>query len=362
MVNLSSYKIGWNGRRIGGVQRAMRLAPTALCLCLAAQAESRLLVHNERGELLREAPVVFRNGGAALVSREALYGAASAAILDGQGGFHRVLWITSDDPDLGVLEIWAGAQLPAGPASSTDEKPAVLRFGDHDAHLTLVKEMGSTGIVGHLDCQHPVPVSGPLLDGSGMLSGWHVVRLIDGRQMSFAIPVRRIEMASRSVLISVEDWGRRHSAEREEPYYRALGHFWSNDFDGASFYFRKAIELDNTNARAWLHLGFAEGKQGRVREKLACLRRAIELEPKLDTAHYHLGLQLLLNGDHEGAESELDELSRLESPYGPRLETLIRTVHVDRLERDPKRKHPARPNHIKQGLASRLSAGMQPRL
>ncbi len=129
-------------------------------------------------------------------------------------------------------------------------------------------------------------------------------------------------------------------AKREAHYQRALGHFWAEDFDGALFYFRQAAEQDSSNARAWLHIGFAEGKQGRTREKVACLRRAIELDPGLAAAHYYLGLQFLMNGEHNDAEYELDELLRLESPYAPRLEMLLRSVHVDRVEKGPKGNRP----------------------
>lgn len=322
----------------------MRSLAAALLLCAGLAAESRLWVHDESGAFLREARAVIRTRGHVLVSREALYGAGSAVLIDEKGAMHRALWVTSDNPDLGVLELFVGVQAPPGPASSANEEPKTLKDPTHEAKLETVKEAGSTGIIGRLDCNHDVAATGPLYDSSGMLAGWHLVRVVDGKALSFAIPIARIEMESDKVLIDVAEWGRRHDAAREETYQRALGHFWAEDFDGALFYFRQAAARDSANARTWLHIGFAEGKQGRTKEKVACLKRAIELDPKLDTAHFYLGLQHVMSGLHGDAESELEELKGLESPYAPRLENLLRAIHVDRVEKSPKG---AKPTHLR---------------
>lgn len=317
----------------------MRLA-AALLLCVAARADLRLLVHDRQGNFLREAAAVARTGGYAYAPREALYGAATAVLLDGKGAIHLVQWVSGDDPDLGVVELFAGAQLPAGPAGSTDENPARLESAAHETHIAAVKEAGSAGIVGRLDCQHDHPVSAPLYDAHGLLAGWHVTRKVDGKLLSFAIPLRRLELASRTVHVDVDEWGLKHDAAREASYQRALGYFWADDFDGALFYFREAAQQDSANARAWLHIGFAEGKQGRTREKVACLKRAIELEPDLEAAHFYLGLQFLMNGEYESAETERDELRRLQSPYAIRLDNLIKAIHVDHVEKTPKGNRP----------------------
>lgn len=325
-----------------------------LILCLLSVAgitgkarggDLRLLVQGPGGEFLREAAAVARTQGYVWTAREALYGAASAAVIDTTGNLHRVWWVTSDDPDLGVLELFVGAQLPPGPAPSREESPTEVLFAGQKQRILQIREAGSSGVIGHLEEPVANEPGGPVFDSNGLLAGWRLTRAVDGKTMAFAIPLRRIEMASRTVLVHVEDWGRAHNAERDEAYQTALGYFWAGNFDGAAFYFRKALEAASNNSRAWLHLGFAEGKLGRVKAKLECLRRSIELDPKLDVAHFYLGMQLLMNGDYEGAEYELDELTRLESVFAGRLELLIRSVHVDRLEPDPKRARPAKPAH-----------------
>jgi Tfp pilus assembly protein PilF len=305
-------------------------------VCVAGEREPQLLVQGLDGSFLRQSAVAVRKGGYALIPREALYGASTAMILDARGGMHPVLYVTGDNPDVGVLEVWAGLQLPPGADGSREESPSQVRADGHDSKVVEIKEAGSGGIIGRLDCNHDGLSSAPLYDHHGFLAGWHVVRVVNGVGRGFAIPLSRIEMGNHGGRVEVKDWGRTHDAAREENYQKALGYMWAEDFDGAQFYFRKAAETDSTNARIWLHLGFTEGKQGRSSEKVHCLRRAIELDPDLDLAHYHLGFQLLLNGDHDGAESEVDELQRLNSPYAQRLKTFLEVAHVDRLEKKPK--------------------------
>ncbi|MBE0658530.1 MAG: hypothetical protein IH602_12635, partial [Bryobacteraceae bacterium] len=75
-----------------------------------AQAGTRLFTYGPGGQLLSESEAAIRAGGSAYVSRDALFGATAASVMDARGAMHQVLWISADDPELGVAIVWIGFQ------------------------------------------------------------------------------------------------------------------------------------------------------------------------------------------------------------------------------------------------------------
>ncbi|MBI5084674.1 MAG: tetratricopeptide repeat protein [Acidobacteria bacterium] len=299
---------------------------------LALRAETVLLAHDGNGGLLRQAPAVLRTGGLALVGREALFGAASASIIDDEGRLHPVLWISAEDADAGVLEVFVGAQAPPGPhaASSMGNR---VRVAGHAAGVRSTKEAGGFGIISRLDCGGPKEQGEPLYDEHGMLAGWHATREIDGQVLAFAVPLARFESNSRTIHVLLSDWNNSRSREKEAAYQRGMGHLWVEDFDGALFYFRKAVESQPENGRAWYHLAFAEGKSGHGKAKTSCYKKAVELDPGFAPAHYYLGFALLMNGDRDGALAEYKKLKELDESWATRLKLFLDAAHVDVLQK-----------------------------
>lgn len=317
------------------MKRSLSLYIWGLLIGAAAglQAEPVLLTHDATGRFLKEAPAVMRKGGFALVPREALFGAATARILDEQGRMHPVLWITAEDGDAGVLEVFVGAQAPGGPDPATTMSRHV-RMRDHAANIENTKEAGGFGMISRLDCggAHD-SASEPLYDEHGLLAGWHATRMVDGRNTAFAVPLARFDAISQTARLSVAEWNRNHDQTKEADYQRAMGYLWMEDFDGALFYFQKAVDQDPQNARAWYHLAFAEGKNGHGKAKLACYKKAVELDPQFPPAHYYLGFSLLLGGDRDGAIAEYRKLRDLDDGWAMRLKLFLDAAHVDVLEK-----------------------------
>lgn len=311
-----------------------------LAACAWAAGEPQLLTYDASGALRAQSSAVLRAGGYALVPREALYGAERAILQDMDGRLHPLLWVTGEDLDAGVAEVWVGAQAPAGPDMSSFTTDRV-RTSAHSARLVPAKESGAFGLVARLECdsEHDAHPSGPLYDEHGLFAGWHATRIIDGRRMSFAIPHERLAAISMTLRLTLAEWNSLHDEAKEEPYLRAMGHLWADDFDGALFYFRKSAELSPENARVWLHLGFVEGKAGQGSRRVDCYRKAIELDPTLAEAHYLLGFTLLMRGDHDGAYQELRVLRKLDEAFARRLELFMKSVHVDVLGTDGKLRH-----------------------
>ena len=314
------------------------------CLLLLAvaslRAETLLLTHDSQGNLLSQSAAILRRSGYALVSRDPLYGAASAAILDESGRLQPVLWISADDADAGVAEVFLGVQAPSGPASSSLASKLV-HDARHQAAIRTAKESGGFGLISRLDCGGPRDtLSGPMFDEHGHFAGWHTPRDINGGNISFLIPVTRFEALLRTPPLPLAAWNSRHDRTREADYSRALSHLWAEDFDGALFYFRQAVEKEPANARAWFHLAFVEGKTGHTKAKLANYRKSIELDPAFAPAHYYLGFSLLMSGDQPGAQAEYRKLKDLDPDWANRLKLFMEAAHVDVLDKPHPPAHP----------------------
>jgi tetratricopeptide (TPR) repeat protein len=309
--------------------------------CLAPLgADPLLLVHDQSGTLLRQAPVAVRPRGKALAAREALYGASSAVLLDERGALNRVLSITADDRDSGVVELFVGRQVGPGPDEAAQPATKVTS-GGHTATAGEYRNSGGFGPVARLSCTGQGEASGPLFTEHGFLAGWHAVRMVNGQPIVFAIPMDRVEAGLQPITpLAIADWDRQRKAEADTVYSEALAYMWAGDFEGAAFYWRKASEAEPQNARTWYHLAFAEGKTGHSKEKNRCFRKAIELQPGFAEAHYDLGIGLALAGDRAGALNELKVLKPLNDGLSKRLEGFLGVVHTDEL---PARKHSERP-------------------
>lgn len=324
-----------NCRPINGMKC---FAMAALC-AIPLFAEPVLLVHDRAGKLLRQAPVVVRPEGKVLAPRDALYGAASALLLDEHGGTYQALSVTADDRDSGVVELFVGRQVSAGP--DTAFQPATtVTSGGHSAKAGEYRNSGGFGLVARLTCSGAGEVSGPLFNEHGFLVGWHSVRVVDGQPIAFAIPMSRlVEGLTPIPPAALAEWEQRRKAEADEVYAKALAYMWAADYEGAAFYWRKDRDAEPENARSWYHLAFAEGKTGHSREKTRCFRKAIELQPRFAAAHYDLGIGLALSGDRDGALNEVRALKPIDEVLSKRLEGFLGVAHTDSL---PPKKPPMR--------------------
>lgn len=317
----------------------MRLSLGILLACSILRAEPVLLTYDASGRLLRQDRAVVRPGGFALVPRDALTGAASATLLDDNGGLHPALWISAEDADAGVVELFIGAQAPRGPDPATALGKRV-KTSDHEAAVRYTKESGGFGVISRLDCGGAADtLSGPLYDEHGLLLGWHAVKLVDGQPLAFAIPLSRLDAMRATLHLSLAQWNAAHDPAREADYQRGLGHLWADDFDGALYYFRKATEVQPDFARAWYHLAFAEGKLGHGKAKTASYRKSVELDPAFPPAHYYLGFSLLMAGDRDGAVKEYQQLKKLDAGWAARLKLFLDAAHVDILDKGKPHDH-----------------------
>ncbi|MBA3973944.1 MAG: hypothetical protein C0504_06965 [Candidatus Solibacter sp.] len=303
-----------------------------LAVSSLAQADTRLFTYGPDGRLLSESEAAIRAGGIAYVSRDALFGAAAASIRDERNAWHQVVWITADDAELGVAIVWIGLQAPPGPDAST-KAPSTVTCAGHTAQVGGLREVGAEGMLARLEYASPRPAANaPLFDEHGLFAGWHTSRTVDGRVFHFAAPGGRLEMIPRTSRLTLDQWNARHDSGKESIYTRAIGHLYADDIDGALFYLREAVEAAPANARAWMQLGFAQGKAGQSRQRIESYRKAIELDPSLDAARYLLGMNLLMSGDRVGALVQHKALKDRKSHYATRLKLFLDSLHVDELK------------------------------
>jgi tetratricopeptide (TPR) repeat protein len=232
-----------------------------------------------------------------------------------------------------------GRQAPAGP-NTASQFATTVTSGGHTAQAGEYRDSGGFGPVARLNCSGVGEVGGPLYNEHGFLAGWHSVRMVDGQALTFAIPMGRLAAGLTPIQpVALADWDQHRNAGADEIYSKALAYMWAGDYEGAAFYWRKALEAEPQNARTWYHLAFAEGKTGHSREKTRCFRKAIELQPGFAAAHYDLGIGLALAGDHDGAMNEVKALRPIDEGLSKRLEGFLGVMHTDEL---PAKKAPAR--------------------
>ncbi|HVF51906.1 MAG TPA: tetratricopeptide repeat protein [Pyrinomonadaceae bacterium] len=86
----------------------------------------------------------------------------------------------------------------------------------------------------------------------------------------------------------------------------------AGDWSGAEREWREALRVAPEDARAWVNLGVAMQRQGRVQEAVEAWQRASAIDPKLPGAHFNAGLALSRAGEFARAVGPLRRALELE--------------------------------------------------
>jgi len=86
-------------------------------------------------------------------------------------------------------------------------------------------------------------------------------------------------------------------------------------FDKAVAQYRKAIALNHNYVEAYHRLGLLYSRLGERGAALTCLKKAVELSPKVATIRNNYGFEFLLNGEWTMAEGEFREAVRLKPDF-----------------------------------------------
>jgi len=103
----------------------------------------------------------------------------------------------------------------------------------------------------------------------------------------------------------------RDPADRERWNDYGIGLLLQGDLKGAERAFLKVTELDPTYADGWVNVARARVQEGNTEEAKPFLKKALELNPKLASAHYFTGLALKADGQYPAAYEQFAAASAL---------------------------------------------------
>jgi tetratricopeptide (TPR) repeat protein len=99
-------------------------------------------------------------------------------------------------------------------------------------------------------------------------------------------------------------------------YLLAYAFHVAKDFNAATPHYKKCLDLAPQNARIWSSLGIIYNDMNKLQEAEFCLRRAIEIDNKLMSAHCHLGFTLKGQKNYEGAFEQFQQAISFDWDYG----------------------------------------------
>ena len=282
--------------------------------------------------------LVRDSAGYVILARSELAGAVSAEIVVEDRRLP-VRFVVADNPYADLVEVWVpldGRPLTPTPLSDLPPSEGASYLAPTGDRLTVqgIKDQPGIGTVLLLTGgkeKHPHIM--PVLDSSGVAVALLVCHEVNGAEVHYAVPMMAVQEMKQGPLWTLEEWNSRNKLEQASAreLQRAIGYFWYGDAEGAKFYLDKYLELQPEDPQGWFLMGFAEGKTGNSRRKIAAYQRAVELNPSFAEAHYSLGIAFVLAGEMEQAEQVHEKLMALDEALANRLAQFLHEVHVDKL-------------------------------
>ncbi len=108
------------------------------------------------------------------------------------------------------------------------------------------------------------------------------------------------------------------------------------DLDEAIAHYREALDLDPSDAMAWLYLGNALARQKKWQPAADSARRATELDPQNGRAHRILAHALFQLGEKDAARQEYQQALRIEPkwPEAANAKAWVQATHLEPAKRD----------------------------
>jgi tetratricopeptide (TPR) repeat protein len=309
------------------------------------------------GEALPEVTGVFlTSANYLLVPRSALFGATRAEVLGPAGQRWAALDLAAESRDLDLALLYVQLHPEPVPVayvlSGVPDPQSRLTLAGHAVTVAEAREIPAfCAVMRTTTTPEGRRTNGPILDPAGRLAAWGVSRVVDGETFLFALPTAAVSSLAPGYMLTLEAWSSELDLVRERGYLQASGYMMMEDHEGAGFYWKKYIELRPSDAYGWLHYGYALGKLGRGKEKLAAYYKAESLGPEIAAAHYQLGFSLVILGDATGARGEVEHVRRLDPLLAAKLEHWINIIHHDPL--------PLKPLQLPTGPSAKLPSGPQ---
>ena len=196
-----------------------------------------------------------------------------------------------------------------------------------DGIVSAIREISDFGKL----IQITAPVSpgssgSPVLNMNGEVIGIATFQMIEGRNLNFAIPSKRIASLNLAgekktsvgeELFEQEEKDKKDFDYAYEAYGKALYFTDKREYEKALPYLEIAIKTDisSLKARAYLQIGFCYGMLGAHTKEIEVYIQAIRIDPDDAIAHYNLGIAYFKLGFHEGAIEAFKQAIRIDPDY-----------------------------------------------
>ncbi len=270
-----------------------------------------VLTYDWEGKLLGQGTGFFINeNGEAITNRHVLEGAVRAEVKTIDGKIYPITKIIAEDLDGDILKIEAaipknqlkfleiGASLPeVGERVVVIGNPLGLEQTVSDGIVSAVREIPIFGKIIQISAPISPGSSGsPVVNLKGEVIGVATFQMVEGQNLNFAIPGRRIIELSAGKPQNLLEWGTTQTKPTLPPakqYYSAgVSLMLTKKYAKAISSFEQAVKEEPKFAEAFFHIGYCHDELGDHQEAVSAFKKAISLKPNFVEAHYNLGIAL----------------------------------------------------------------------
>jgi len=300
-----------------------------------------VFAYDNKGEFLQLGSGFFiSQNGDIITNYHLLYGANSAEIKTSDGKTYPITYIIAGDeqndiirlsvdiPSEYVLPLSLSETIPEiGERIIVYDNPLELEYAVSDGIVFSVREIFNYGKIIQISAPISPGSSGsPVLNMNGEVIGIATFQMIEGRNLNFAIPSKRIASLNLAgekktsigeELFEQEEKDKKDFDYAYEAYGKALYFTDKREYEKALPYLEIAIKTDisSLKARAYLQIGFCYGMLGAHTKEIEVYIQAIRIDPNNAIAHYNLGIAYFKLGFHEGAIEAFKQAIRIDPDY-----------------------------------------------
>ena len=274
-----------------------------------------VFTYDNKGEFLQLGSGFFiSQNGDIITNYHLLYGANSAEIRTSDGKTYPITYIIAGDeqndiirlsvdiPSEYVLPLSLSETIPEiGERIIVYDNPLELEYTVSDGIVFSVREIFNYDKIIQITAPISPGSSGsPVLNMNGEVIGIATFQMIEGRNLNFAIPSKRIASLNLAgekktsvgeELFEQEEKDKKDFDYAYEAYGKALYFTDKREYEKALPYLEIAIKTDisSLKARTYLQIGFCYGMLGAHTKEIEVYIQAIRIDPDYAIAHYNLG-------------------------------------------------------------------------
>ena len=262
-----------------------------------------------------------------------LQGASRAEVKTAQGKVYPITRIVAEDKEGDVIRILADIPVkdikPLSLSSSIPEvgeriivigNPFGLERTVTDGIVSAVREISAFGNIIQITASISSGSSGsPVVNMKGEVIGVATFQIVEGQSLNFAIPSERVAKLTPSKGETLAEWKEggveKRLASTEELYYTGIIFLWTEAYEKALPYFKKAAKKNPRYAEAYFYIGYCNGNLGRYTEAIKAFKQTIRIKPDYAEVHYSLGWVYFKLGRYPQAIKACKQAIRIKPDY-----------------------------------------------